>query len=314
MKICTYCNSQYDDSEVVCRKCGNNLADAGVNQGYAPTGYNQAPQNPQPQYQPQVQAQPYQQAPQQPYQAPVTPPAKKGGIQWWHILLIVLAVLIIGGLIAGIVAFYILGANVSAPVEDVYEEVEDEDEDEEEVTEDVAADEDEEPVEAPTTAAPVEYTVGEFTDGIYSNEWANMWIDFTGWTEGSAEDYSVYTADGKTDCWLVALDYDSMTQVVILAEPLYGLNNAYTETEYLDIVLSQVTPVYDAYDLEYTVFDYYSEEYAGKTYECADIEISSTSSYIEYKTVKIDNYMVSFIISNNAGEWGSFYMPYIYEY
>ncbi len=312
MKICTYCKAQYDDSEVICRTCGNKLVDAGANQGYAPTGYDQAPQNPQPQYQPQ----PYQQAPQQPYQAPVTPPAKKGGIQWWHILLIVLAVLIIGGLIAGIVAVGVIG-NSDAPVEDVYEEVEnvDDDEDDEIVTSDaVDTDDEEEVVDETTTEAPVEYTVGEFVDGIYSNEWANMWIDFTGWTEGSAEDYSVYTADGKTDCWLVALDYDSMTQVVILAEPLYGLNNAYTETEYLDIVLSQVTPVYDSYDLEYTVFDYYSEEYAGKTYECADIEISSTSSYIEYKTVKIDNYMVSFIISNNAGEWGSFYMPYIYEY
>ena len=312
MKICTYCNSQYDDSEVVCRKCGNNLADAGVNQGYAPTGYNQAPQNPQPQYQPQPQ--PYQQAPQQPYQAPVTPPAKKGGIQWWHILLIVLAVLIIGGLIAGIVAVSVFGNKIDAPVEDVYEEVEDEDEDEEEVTEDVAADEDEEPVEVPTTAAPVEYTVGESVNGVYTNEWADLRIDFSGWTEGSAEDYSVYTADGKTDCWLVAMDFDSMTQVVLLAEPLYGITAAYTEADYQEIVISQLTAVFDSYGYDYEVGYYTEADVAGKMYECALIDIATTNVYMEYKTTKIDNYMVTFLISNSKGEDPSLYMPDIFEY
>ena len=312
MKICTYCNSQYDDSEIICRKCGNNLVDAGLNQGYAPAGYAQAPQNPQPQYQPPVQSQPYQQAPQQPYQAPVTPPAKKGGIQWWHILLIVLAVLIIGGLIAGIVAVGVIG-NSDAPVEDVYEEVEDVD-DEEDVTEEVAADEDEEPVEVPTTAAPVEYTVGESVNGVYTNEWADLRIDFSGWTDGTAEEYSAYAADGKTDCWLVAKDFDSLTQVVILAEPLYGLTTAYTETEYLDIVMSQITPVYDSYDLDYSIGEYYEEEIAGKTYECVYISVTSTNTNIEYKTVKIDNYMVSFIITNSAGDQGSVFLPVISEY
>ncbi len=316
MKICTYCKAQYDDSEVICRTCGNKLVDAGANQGYAPTGYDQAPQNPQPQYQPQ----PYQQAPQQPYQAPVTPPAKKGGIQWWHILLIVLAVLIIGGLIAGIVAFSILGANVSAPVEDVYEEVEnvDDDEDDEIVTSDaVDTDDEEEVVDETTTEAPVEnlstYSKGEFINGEYSNEWANFRMDFTGWTEGTADDYATYTVEGKSDCLLVVMDYETMTQVVLVAEHLYGLNNVYTAEEYVDLSISQIAAVYDEYNIGYTIYDAYTSELAGKTYDGNDIS-TDTGICTEIISVKIENTIFSMIIINNSGEWGSNNLPSFSEY
>lgn len=188
-------------------------------------------------------------------------PVKKG-MQWWHILLIVLGVLF-GVVLVGSVLITVVGI----------------------ISESVESDK-----------AP--YSEGEIVNGWYVNEWADIQFEIT--EEWPAADESVYKGyeNEVTDCGFVSQNIISGSQLALLYEEVNGQIINVTEEKYLMICKENISKELDELGLNYEIGEAFEIKIAGETYKALKIDYASGMLYQYICVRKIDEYMVSIIVSS----------------
>lgn len=137
------------------------------------------------------------------------------------------------------------------------------------------------------------YNKGSVVDGWYVNEWANIRFDTNGgWTEGSAEEYSSYEGDSKTECGIILKDSDNDKQLVICFEKLNEPNVSVTEEEYLDIFTGSLKQQYEDVNITYIVDNYFDTTIAGETFKTAKFSFDGNTMIQTFHVRKCDDYII----------------------
>ena len=307
MKYCKRCNSFADDSINFCASCGSNefytqnnqdttvlnnnfdnqyvQPNSNINNSYNPNtnwnssvnnmnsnSYNsniqwnssvsQQNQNIQPSFQPQVNIQ---------------APAKKKGLRWWHILLIVLGVLFFIGVVFAIADSSSSDYDDSNYVNSHYDF-------------------------DYSTEPEIEYSKGTVIGNIYTNLWADLKITLPNeYAQKILTDTSNYENE-KTDCGLASINELKNKQLVIQFEDLSNYIQDYTVNEYLDILKESAKDSIGITIAEIEYSEYFNYKIAGEDYLSLRITNVDTGLTQYICCRMIDKHVITIVVLENSDQ------------
>lgn len=265
MRICPNCGNTVDDGANFCKKCGARVQEQ-PNAQYANSGvHSQSAQYP------------GNNANQPPYSAPSGKKKKSKGK------------------VIGIVALVLLVLAVIGNMEE--KRLREQDKDPTDATQGAGN-----VVDLPTEKDKDVFDKGRIDGGWYVNEWAKLYFDMSGWSEGSEGDYALYSSEGGI-LGAVLKNDTTGAQVVVCFEELNGVNRLITEEMYLDSGIGLFEEQLQAQGLAYTASEYSDTTVAGNPYKRVTFTITGNGAVVSLHVRNYDGYMVILTVTaNNAAE------------